>query len=78
MGDGMAAMRVFEKAPGTGLPGVIARGTLKWPGEKTLSLWGRGQEIAVIPLINSRWDRLVIGRDNAKAMVTMINSAIAK
>lgn len=66
------------RSPGTGLPGVIARGTFRKPGEKTLSLWGRNQEIVVIQLSNFRWDRLVIGCDDAKAMVTMINSAIAK
>ena len=66
------------RSPGTGLPGVIARGTFRKPGEKTLSLWGRNQEIVVIQLINHKWDRLVIGCDDAKSLVTMVNSAISK
>lgn len=66
------------RSPGTGLPGVIARGTFRKPGEKTLSLWGKGQEIVVIQLTNHKWDRLVVGCENAKSLVAMINNAIAK
>ncbi len=64
------------RSPGTGLPGVIARGTFRKPGEKTLSLWGRGQEIVVIQLNNHKWDRLVVGCDDAKSLAAMINKAI--
>jgi hypothetical protein len=66
------------RSPGTGLPGVIARGTFRKPGEKTLSLWGRNQEIVVIQLINHKWDRLVVGCDDAKSLVTLINQALSK
>jgi hypothetical protein len=65
------------RSPGTGLPGVIARGTFRKPGEKTLSLWGRGQEIVVIQLTNHKWDRLVVGCDDAKALAAVINKAIS-
>jgi hypothetical protein len=66
------------RSPGTGLPGVIARGTFRKPGEKTLSLWGRNQEIVVIQLNNHKWDRLVVGCDDAKRLVTQINRAISQ
>lgn len=66
------------RSPGTGLPGVIARGTFRKPGEKTLSLWGRGQEIVVIQLKDHKWDRLVIGCEDAKSLVAMINKATSK
>ena len=66
------------RSPGTGLPGVIARGTFRKPGEKTLSLWGRNQEIVVIQLINYKFDRIVVGCDDAKSLATVINRAISK
>lgn len=66
------------RSPGTGLPGVIARGTFRKPGEKTLSLWVKGQEIVVIQLKNHKWDRLVVGCENAKSLVAIINNAMAK
>lgn len=65
------------RSPGTGLPGLVARGTFRKPGEKTLSLWGRNQEIVVIQLINHKWDRLVVGCDDAKSLASTINKAIA-
>ena len=66
------------RSPGTGLPGVIARGTFRKFGERTLSLWGRNQEIVVIQLINHKWDRLVVGCDDARSLVAVINKAISK
>lgn len=64
------------RAPGTGLPGVIARGTFWKSGDRTLSLWGRNQEIVVIQLSNHKWDRLVVGCNDAKSLVTLINNAL--
>lgn len=65
------------RSPGTGLPGVIAKGTFRKPGEKVLSLWGAKQEIVVIELSNHKWDRLVIGCNDAKSLANQINNAIA-
>lgn len=66
------------RSPGTGLPGVIAKGTFRKRGEKTLSLWSRSQEIVVIELANSKWDRLIVGCPDAKALVNTINKALSK
>lgn len=66
------------RAPGTGLPGVIARGTFRKSGEKTLSLWSRNQEIVVIQLTDHKWDRLIVGCDDAKSLVALINRALTK
>jgi hypothetical protein len=65
------------RSPGTGLPGVIARGTFRKVGEKVLSLWGRNQEIVVVELTNTKWDRLVIGCENAKALANLINESVS-
>lgn len=64
------------RSPGTGFPGLIAKGTFRKIGEKTLSLWSRGQEIVVIQLKDHKWDRLVVGCDDAKSLALMINRAI--
>jgi hypothetical protein len=64
------------RSPGTGLPGRIARGTFRKIGEKVLSLWGHNQQIVIVELNDSKWDRLVLGCDNAKKLAQLINEAI--
>ena len=64
------------RSPGTGLPGVVAKGTFRKPGQKVLSLWSRGQEIVVIELNGAKWDRIVLGCDNAKKLADQINAAL--
>ena len=65
------------RSPGTGFPGFIAKGTFRKIGEKTLSLWHKDQEIVVVVLENAKWDRLVIGCEDAKKLASQINDAIA-
>jgi hypothetical protein len=64
------------RAPGTGLPGVVARGTFRKSGDRTLSLWSRNQEVVVIQLSDHKWDRLVVGCEDAKSLVELINRAL--
>jgi hypothetical protein len=66
------------RSPGTGLPGVIAKGTFRKRGEKTLTIWHKNQEIVVVELANSKWDRLVFGCSDAKALVATINKSLSK
>ncbi len=66
------------RAPGTGLPGVVARGTFRKSGDRTLSLWSRNQEVVVIQLSDHKWDRLVVGCEDAKSLVALINRALTK
>ncbi|MEY3934181.1 MAG: hypothetical protein RLZZ606_780 [Actinomycetota bacterium] len=66
------------RSPGTGLPGVIAKGTFRKRGEKTLTIWHKNQEIVVVELANSKWDRLVLGCSDAKALVATINKSLSK
>lgn len=65
------------RSPGTGFPGLIAKGTFRKIGEKTLSLWRKNQEIVVVVLENAKWDRLVLGCEDAKTLASQINNAIA-
>lgn len=64
------------RSPGTGFPGWIAKGTFRKRSQKLLSLWHRGQEVVVIELANEKWDRVLIGCDNARELATQINEAI--
>jgi hypothetical protein len=65
------------RSPGTGFPGFIAKGTFRKIGEKTLALWRKDQEIVVVVLENAKWDRLVIGCEDAKELASQINNAIS-
>ncbi len=65
------------RSPGTGFPGLIAKGTFRKHGQKVLSLWSRGQEIVVIELVNSKWDRVLFGCENATELASLINQAKA-
>lgn len=64
------------RSPGTGFPGLVAEGTFIKHGEKSLSLWKRNQDIVVIELRDSKWDRLLIGCDNAKQVASYINQSL--
>ncbi len=63
------------RSPGTGFPGVVAKGTFRMNGQKVLSLWSRGQEIVVIELSDSKWDRVLLGCYDAKSLASKINLA---
>ena len=64
------------RSPGTGFPGLIAEGTFRKDGQKVLSLWRKGQDVVVIELANSKWDRLVIGSSNADDLTLRLNAAL--
>ena len=64
------------RSPGTGFPGLVAEGTFRKHGQKVLSLWRRGQEVVVIELANSKWDRVLIGCEDAKSLASEVNRAL--
>lgn len=64
------------RAPGTGFPGLVAEGTFYKNGQKTLSLWRKGQELVVLELENSKWDRVLLGCDDSKELSALINQSI--
>ena len=66
------------RSPGAGIPGLLADGKFRKNGQTILSLWRRGQEIVVVELVDAKWDRLVLGCDDAKALAIEINKAISK
>lgn len=64
------------RSPGTGFPGLVAQGTFRKDGQRVLSLWRRGQQIAVIELSGAKWDRILLGCEDAKTVAQQINRAI--
>lgn len=65
------------RSPGTGFPGLIAKGTFRSKGQKLLSIWSKGQQLVVIELIDSKWDRILIGCSDAKQLANQINRALS-
>lgn len=66
------------RSPGTGFPGLVAEGIFYKGGQRTLSLWRKGQEIVVVELEESKWDRVLVGCDDAKYLANLINNAIGE
>ena len=74
--DGLAATSGL-RAPGLGLPGRRKIGTWRRPGSKTLVSVRRGQPAVQIELQGARFDRMLIGADDATALVERLRSAVA-
>ncbi len=66
------------RAPGTGFPGLIAQGTFHKKGDRIFAFWHKGQDIVVIELQNSHYDRLAIGCKDAKKLAQEINTSLQK
>lgn len=64
------------RAPGTGFPGLIAQGTFYKKGDRVFALWHKGQQVVVVELQNSFYDRLAIGCNDAKQLANEINSKL--
>ena len=64
------------RAPGTGLPGVIAAGTFYKQGDRQFVYWHKGETPIVVELEHEKYDRLVIGleAETAEAVVAELNA----
>jgi hypothetical protein len=74
--DANAQQQFGIRAPGTALPGVVAAGTFFKNGDRQFVLWKKGDQPVVIELNHPRWDRLIIGTHDARALVAAINSRV--
>ena len=72
--DAVAATRGL-RAPGLGIPGVRRIGTWRSPGLKALVCVRRGQPAVRVRLEGQRWDELLIGADDAEAVVATLAAA---
>lgn len=66
------------RSPGTGFPGLIAKGTFRKPDEKVFALWRKGQETVVVELQGAKFSRLVLGCTDARLLAGQINESIPK
>ena len=70
--DGLAAARGL-RAPGLGVPGRRKVGTWRGHGRTLVSV-RRGQPAVVVDLADQRFARLVIGADDAAAVVSQLKA----
>ena len=63
------------RSGGTGFPGLIAEGHFRKNGDRLLAMWRKGEQVVVIELEYEKWDRLVIGCEDARALAQLINNS---
>ena len=65
------------RAPGTGLPGVIAAGTFYKQGDRQFVYWHKGETPIVVELTHEKYDRLIIGLEpaTAESVVDQLNAS---
>jgi hypothetical protein len=64
------------RAPGTAIPGLLARGSFRKRGMKSLVLWHKGQQILVIKLANMKFDQIVLGCVDADQTLSSITKVL--
>ena len=72
--DGLTATRGL-RAPGLGLPGIRHIGTWRRRGEKSMVSVRRGQPAVRVRLTGQRFDTLLVGADDATAVVGDLTGA---
>jgi hypothetical protein len=66
------------RSPGTHLPGTITAGTYRRDGERAFWNLRHRQEAVVIELTGERFNRLVLGVDDARATADRIERALSR
>jgi hypothetical protein len=64
------------RAPGTGLPGVIALGTWRGNGYKDFAALYRGGPAVVVELEGARWRRLLVSAHDSPAVVERLREPL--
>lgn len=64
------------RLPGTALPRVIVAGTYRAYGDRVFVYWTRKKQPLQINLFGHRYNRIIIGVDDADAWADAINAAI--
>jgi hypothetical protein len=64
------------RAPGTGLPGVVAAGTFFKNRDKQFVFWMAGDSVVVVELNGHKFQRLILGTQNADELEQKINRAV--
>jgi hypothetical protein len=64
------------RVPGSMIPGVVIAGTYLARGDRVFVYWTRKKQPLQINLHNHRYNRLIVGVDDADAWADAINAAI--
>lgn len=62
------------RVPGTYVPGIYAAGTYYQDGQRNFWNVRRGQDTIVIDLKNEKYDRLILGVDDAQKVIDAIQA----
>jgi hypothetical protein len=63
---------------GTGIPGFIALGHFRKKGDKIFAQWRHGEQVVIVELSNSRYDRLVLGSKDSRDLEARINAHLSR
>lgn len=61
---------------GTGLPRVIALGNFYKKGKTIFSSWRRGQQVLILEIENHRFQKLVLGCEDAASWAKALHSSV--
>lgn len=75
--EGFRGRELGLRAPGTSLPGVLSAGTYYKDGERQFVFIGPGTHPVVIELANEKWQRIVLGVEDARQTAAEVSAAIA-
>ncbi|WP_426106850.1 hypothetical protein [Massilia sp. TSP1-1-2] len=76
--EGFRGLALGLRSPGTGFPGLIDAGMYRKNGDRQFVFWTRGTHPVVIELANEKWDRIILGAHDARAMAAQINAAVVQ
>ena len=65
------------RAPGTGLPPFYVAGTYRWKGDRAFVSWSRKRPALQINLDGHRFNRVIIGIEDAEGWAERINYTLA-
>ena len=74
--EGFRGRELGLRAPGTGLPGVLHAGTFYKDGDRQFVFIGPGTHPVVIELAKEKWDRIVLGVEDARRTAAEVSGAI--
>lgn len=61
---------------GTGVPRMIALGNFRKKGKWIFCSWRKGQQVVILDVAHQRFQKLVIGCDDAESLAKELNSGV--
>ena len=75
--EGFRGRELGLRAPGTSLPGTLSAGTYYKDGDRQFVFIGPDTHPVVIELANEKWNRIVLGVEDAQRTAAEVSGAIA-